>query len=358
MPQIHINLSKIKYNAMVLQHMLAEQGIRMIPVTKCMGGDLKVRQQFREMGFNTLAESRLTAMMTNEQHPTEHDMMIKGALPHEIHDVVRYSQISIQTELETIRSLSDEAVAQGVKHHIYLMVDWKDGREGALTYEVVPLIKEIIRLKGVYLKGLSFNFMCFRQIPPTEEDIVYINYFIESVERDTGVKFKTISGGNSSMLTLAMYADLGRINELRIGEALFRGYETAYNMRLPYLFDNAVTLSGRILEIKPRLNLETRQSYMQALVDIGQLDTVIAGIQPVDRQLKIVGHSSDALMINLGLADYYQLGDKIEFHLDYGALAHSMHMQHIPRSYEEDLGIEQLVSGFVDIKKNNFIKQY
>lgn len=78
MPQIHINLSKIKYNAMVLQHMLAEQGIRMIPVTKCMGGDPKVRQQFREMGFNTLAESRLTAMMTNEQHPTEHDMMIKG----------------------------------------------------------------------------------------------------------------------------------------------------------------------------------------------------------------------------------------------------------------------------------------
>ncbi|PXA38876.1 alanine racemase, partial [Staphylococcus pseudintermedius] len=56
--------------------------------------------------------------------------------------------------------------------------------------------------------------------------------------------------------------------------------------------------------------------------------------------------------------DYYQLGDKIEFHLDYSALAHSMHMQHIPRSYEEDLGIEQLVRGFVDIKKNNFIKQY
>lgn len=358
MPQIHINLSKIKYNAMVLQHMLAEQGVRMIPVTKCMGGDTKVRQQFREMGFNTLAESRLTAMVSDQQQPTEQDMLIKGALPHEIEAVVRNSQISIQTELETIRALSDEAVAQGVKHHIYLMVDWKDGREGALTYEVVPLIKEIIRLKGVYLKGLSFNFMCFRQIPPTEEDIVYINYFIESVERDTGVKLNTISGGNSSMLTLAMYADLGRINELRIGEALFRGYETAYHMRLPYLFDDAVTLSGRILEIKPRLNLETRQSYMQALVDIGQLDTVIAGIQPVDRQLKIVGHSSDTLMLNLGLADYYQIGDKVEFRLDYGALAHSMHMGHIPKSYDEDQGIEQLVKGFVDIKKNNFIKQY
>ncbi|ARJ50329.1 alanine racemase [Staphylococcus lutrae] len=357
MPQLHINLSKIKYNAMILQQMLAEKDVRMVPVTKCTGGDVKIRQQLFDMGFPILAESRLMAMASEETAHRSKNMMIKGALPDEIDAVVKLSQISIQTEIETIRALNEKAIEQGVKHHIYLMVDWKDGREGALTYEVVNLVKEIVQLKGIYLKGLSFNFMCFRQIPPTEEDIVYINYFIESVERDTGVRFNTISGGNSSMLMLAMYTDLGRINELRIGEVLFRGYETAYEMRLPYLYDDAMMLSGRVLEIKPRLNLDQRQSYMQALVDIGQLDTDIEGITAVDQQLHIVGHSSDILMVNLGLTDYYQIGDKIEFRINYSALAQSMHMAHIPKRYYEDQGIEALINGFVEIKKNRFIKQ-
>jgi predicted amino acid racemase len=37
---------------------------------------------------------------------------------------------------------------------------------------------------------------------------------------------KIVSGGNSSMLPLTMYNDLGKINELRIGETLFRGVDT------------------------------------------------------------------------------------------------------------------------------------
>ncbi|PNZ11855.1 alanine racemase [Staphylococcus coagulans] len=357
MPQLHVNLSKIKYNAMALQHMLSAQGVRMIPVTKCVGGDIKVREMLRDIGFSTLAESRLSKMTHHQKQPTQQDMMIKGALPNEIEDVVLKSQVSIQTEFSTIQALNDMAVQKGVKHAIYLMVDWKDGREGALTYEVVHLVKKIIKLKGIYLKGLAFNFMCFRPIQPTEEDIVYMNYFIESVERDTGVRFNSISGGNSSLLTLAMYTDLGRINELRIGEALFRGYETSYNMRLPYLYDDAILLSGRILEIKPRLDIEKRQAYMQAIVDVGQLDTVIDGIQPIESHLKIVGSSSDALMIDLGHSDYYQIGDEITFQLNYSSLAQSMHMPHISKNYIEDKGIEQLINGFVEIKKNNFIKQ-
>ena len=49
-----------------------------------------------------------------------------------------------------------------------------------------------------------------------------INKFISAVEKEIGYKFKIISGGNSSMLPQTMYNDLGKINELRIGEALFR----------------------------------------------------------------------------------------------------------------------------------------
>ena len=42
------------------------------------------------------------------------------------------------------------------------MVDWKDGREGVLTYDVVRYVQEVLRLSHIQLVGLAFNFMCFK----------------------------------------------------------------------------------------------------------------------------------------------------------------------------------------------------
>ncbi|QLK86567.1 alanine racemase [Staphylococcus sp. 17KM0847] len=354
MPHIHIHLNKMQYNAMILQQMLQEKGIRMIPVTKCMAGDLRVHKMLRDIGFDMLAESRLNHIYV-QQEPTEHYMLIRGIVPEDAELTVRYTQISLQTEMETIRALNAAAVAQNIKHQILLMVDWKDGREGVLTYEVVSYVSEIMKLKGINLKGLAFNFMCYRQMPPTEEDLPYIHHFIEAVEKDTQLRFQTISGGNSSMLILAMYQNLGRINELRIGEAIFRGYETAYNMRLPQLYDDVVMITGEIIEIKPRLDLRTHQSYLQAVVNIGQLDTAVEDITPYDTQLRIVGYTSDVLLIHLGQADYYQIGDVIEFKLGYAAIAQSMHNEQLSRIYHEDKGITALIEGFTNKKKEKFI---
>ncbi|UXR75848.1 MULTISPECIES: alanine racemase [unclassified Staphylococcus] len=353
MSQIHINLSKIKYNAVLLQQMLYQRRIRMIPVAKCMADDEKVHQLLRDLGFDLIAASRLNHI-PQTQTLRKDFMLIKGSLPEEATRTVALTRMSLQTEMETIQALNDAALEQGTTHQLLLMVDWKDGREGVLTYEVVPYIKKIKQLKGIDFKGLAFNFMCYRQMPPTEEDLPYINRFIEAVERDTGVHLQTISGGNSSMLMLAMYQDMGRINELRVGEAIFRGYETSYNMRLPQLYDHAVTLSGRILEIKPRLDLRTRQTYLQAIVDIGQLDTAVDDIMPFDDKLSIVGYTSDVLLLNLGLADYYQVGDCIPFELGYSAIAQSMHSQQMEKKYIEDVGIEVLIEGFLDKKKEKF----
>ncbi len=69
--------------------------------------------------------------------------------------------MSIQTELSTIHQINEVAEVLK-KHKILLMVDWKDGREGVLTYDVLDYIKEIIHLKNIHFVGLAFNFMCFK----------------------------------------------------------------------------------------------------------------------------------------------------------------------------------------------------
>ncbi|MCQ9291493.1 alanine racemase [Staphylococcus hyicus] len=356
MAHINIHLSKIKYNALLLKHMLEERGIQMVPVLKCAAGDSEIAQLFENLPFQHVAESRLKII--SEATSSLNYMMIKGATPNEIAKLVSYTSMSIQTDLDIIRRINTEAHKQNKHHHILLMVDWKDGREGLLTYETVDYLNEMMHMDHIFLKGLAFNFMCYRQMPPTEEDISYIERFLNSIEQETGFNFTTISGGNSSMLTLAMYHDLGKINELRIGEAIFRGYETAHNQRLPFLYDDAIELVGQIVEIKPRLNLSTHQPYMQALVDIGNLDTVVSELTPVDTKVKIVGSTSDLMLIDLGDTHGYQIGDTMTFKVEYGALAHSMHSTQLSKQYLYDKGIELMLENLKCTKENKILNRY
>ncbi|SUM34377.1 amino acid racemase [Staphylococcus gallinarum] len=155
-----------------------------------------------------------------------------------------------KTELETIRRINDIAAKQQVKHKILLMVDWKDAREGILTYDIVDYINEIMKMHHVSIAGLAFNFMCFQSIVPTDLDIEMINQFVDSVEMETQMRFRIVSGGNSSLIPQMLYTDLGKINELRVGETLFRGVETTTNQPIASLYQDAIILETEIVEIK------------------------------------------------------------------------------------------------------------
>ena len=87
--------------------------------------------------------------------------------------------------------------------------------------------------------------MCFKSDAPSDDDIFMINRFVSAVEREIGYRLKIISGGNSSMLPQLLYNDLGKINELRIGETLFRGVDTTTNQAIAMLYQDAITLRLR-----------------------------------------------------------------------------------------------------------------
>ena len=47
-----------------------------------------------------------------------------------------------------------------------LMIDWKDRREGVITYDVLNYIEEIIKMTHIQLIGIAFA-MCFKSSAPT-----------------------------------------------------------------------------------------------------------------------------------------------------------------------------------------------
>ncbi|MDG0844577.1 alanine racemase [Staphylococcus equorum] len=340
MARLQINLSKVQYNAHVLNSLFSQNNICFTPVTKCVGGDSKIIEALKDIGITHFADARIDNI-TKSKDPNISFAMIGTTNQYELEDVVRFTNISIQTEMATIRQLNDLAGKQQVKHQILLMVDWKDAREGILTYDVVGYIKEIIHMHHLNIAGLAFNFMCFQSNAPTDEDVEMINQFVNSIEELTHIRFKIISGGNSSLLTQMTYSDLGKINELRIGETLFRGIEITTNHPIAMLYQDTIILEAEIVEIKPRVNIATGKQYLQAIIDIGNLDTYVEEIIPMHHQVKIIGATSDHVMIDLLNQDFYQLGDKIQFSLGYKALAQSMYMPNLTKAYIRDAGIEQ-----------------
>src|SRR5699024_7328579 len=249
MAQLKVNLSKIKYNAYILNTLLKQHHIHFTPVLKCVAGDRKIVETLKSVGLTHFADARINNILKSKDDDITY-MMIRTAN---------------HQELDTIRQINEIASKQKVKHKILLMVDWKDSREGVLTYDVLAYIREIINMHHIHLEGLAFNFMCFNEIAPTEEDVEMINQFVNSVEKASHLKFKTISGGNSSMLLQMLYNDLGKMNDLRIGETLFRGVETTTNQHLDTLYQNVIILDTEIVEIKPRININNGQQYLQAI---------------------------------------------------------------------------------------------
>ena len=106
--------------------------------------------------------------------------------------MIKDTQISIQTELNTIIELNRIATFK-YKTSMILMVDWKDGREGVLTYDVVKYIETILNLSHIQLVGVSFNFMCFKSSSPIEDDVFMINKFVSAIEREIGYRMKIVS---------------------------------------------------------------------------------------------------------------------------------------------------------------------
>lgn len=353
MAEIKINLSKIQYNAQVLLSIFQQNHMQFTPVIKCVGGDRKIVETLKQIGITHFADARIDNINKIKDQNLSY-MMIRTASQYELEDVVRYSDISIQTEIATIRKLNEIAQKNQVKHHILLMVDWKDAREGILTYDIVDYINEILSMHHVSVIGLAFNFMCFQSIIPTEADVSLINQFVESVELETDMRFKIISGGNSSMISQMLYQDMGKINELRVGETLFRGVETTTNQPIASLYQDAIILEAEIVEIKPRIDISSSQQYLQAIVDIGNLDTFIEDIKPHHHQVKVIGATSDHVMIDLLNQDHYQIGDKIQFSLGYKALAQSMYMTNLGKNYIHDGVIEKICHNF-NIQKSNRI---
>lgn len=340
-PRLLIDTKKVEHNAKTMVEMADKYGIDIAGVTKVFCAQENIVKAFVNGGVKYLADSRIENMILLQEFSLK-KIFLRLPMLSQIDDVVKYSDISLNSEIEVIKVLSDSALKQKKVHSIILMIDLGDLREG-IYYddEIFSTVEEILNLKGIKLLGIGTNLTCYGAVIPDATNLGRLISIGHEIENRFKIKLEIISGGNSSSVHLLEKESLHGINNLRLGESIVLGTETAYGKRIEGTFDDCFILEVEVIEVKNKPSKPTGKIGLDAFgnvpeyVDsgirkrvicaIGKQDIDDENIIPVDPRIIILGGSSDHLIIDTTDSDKdYKPGDIIRFKLKYSSLLRAM----------------------------------
>ena len=349
-PCIEISLGKIKHNTEQVITLCKKKDITVAGVSKVFCARKAIVNAMIEGGVQLVGDSRIENLK-NIADLNCRKRLLRIPMGSHVADVVRYADISLNSELCTIKKLSEAAKEIGKTHDIVLMIDVGDLREGILESDALEVVGEILKLDNINLCGIGTNLTCYGGVIPDESNLGKLVKLREDIEQEFNIKVPIISGGNSSSLYMALNGKMPvGINQLRIGEAIMLGRETAFGNIVEGCYSDCFTLKGEIVEIKykpsvPTGNIgvdafgekptfEDRGIIKRAIVAMGRQDVSVTGLYPVDEDIEILGGSSDHLILDVTKCKgELQVGDIIDFRMDYSCLLMSMTSPYVKKYY-------------------------
>lgn len=358
-PKLIIDLKKLNGNLDAVAEITKDQGdCSLMIVTKGLCADpnmVKIVAEHKKVDF--LADSRVKNIATYSElakNNSKMTVLLRLPMHSEIEEVIKYVDLSFNSEISTIRLLNKEAENQGKKHKVLLMIDIGDLREG-IFYKNEELlystIEEIIEMSNIELYGIGVNLTCYGAIIPKNDNLSILTSIAENIEKKYSIELNMVSGGNSSSIYLVDKGELPKgINNLRLGEAFLLGNDTAYGENLPGTKGDALILEAEIIELqeKPSVPIgevgvdafgqkpyyEDRGIIKRAIIGIGKQDTDLESMTPLDDKIDILGGSSDHTILDVTKSDTtYNVGDIICFELGYGGMLKTATSSYVEKTY-------------------------
>lgn len=340
-PRLEINLAKISANARMLVDRLDERGIAVMGITKAVLGCPSIASALLDAGVSGIGDSRIENIerirASLGERPTI--SMIRSPLLSQAERVVRSADISFNTELAVIKGLSVAATLAHRTHGVVLMVELGDLREGIMPNDLLATVSEILPLPNIVLRGIGANLACLSGTTPDAVNMTALSDLAREIERTFSLSLDVVSGGNSANIKWAFAdEDYGRVNHLRLGEAILFGRETLGRNPIAGLHVDAFRLTAEVIEakIKPSLPwgdraqnafgeivpIVDRGEISQAILGVGRQDSDPAGLEP-PAGMTILGASSDHLVIDTG-SHMPAIGTEMGFGINYSTLLRAM----------------------------------
>ena len=348
-PLARIDLNKYKDNLNNIIKITKVNNLKLAVVSKVFNGVQPLIDIINEFDVMFIGDSNLENLKKMQTNKKKLYLRISGLS--ELEDVINFSDVSLQSELKVIKELNQYAKRKELIHEIILMFDLGDLREGIYyTDDYLKIVKEILSLDNIRLLGIGVNLTCYGGVIPTVDVLERLKIIKEKIEEKFAYPLKIISGGNSSSLYLLDKQELPSfINNLRLGESVILGRETAYGKHLANMHDDVITIEAEIVEIKMKpsfpdgitgmdafgnkVNITNQGLMKRAIVALGK-QNVNCNDLIVSDNIEIIGCSSDHLIINLKETSY-QVGDIIKFKLTYGGILSVMTSPYVEKNYEK-----------------------
>ncbi len=350
---ITLDTNKLKYNFDYLQALFQKNNIHFSIVTKILSGNKTFLAEVLKFDVKQICDSRISNLKVIKAiNPNVETIYIKPPANRSITSVVKYADISLNTEIETIKLLSEESKKQNKIHKIIIMMELGELREGVLGEDFIDFYESVFRLENIQVVGVGANLSCLYGVLPNSDKLIQLSLYKQLIEAKFNKEIEYVSGGSSVTIPLILQNVLPKgINHFRVGETLFLGTDVYNDSRLEEMESDVFRLYAEIIELyeKPVVptgefgtNLEGEtfefdqsnlgETSYRAIVDLGLLDVEMEHIQFVDESLTRAGASSDMIVIDLGknMANY-KVGDLVEFSLDYMGILRIMNSRYIEK---------------------------
>ncbi len=337
-PKLIIHTDKLLHNMRTLVNIAHKRGVQIALVSKVVCAHPSVVDCINRSGADMLADSRIENLDRAESDLPK--LMLRIGMPEAAEEIVRASNISLESEIETILALEAAAERLDKRHRIILMIDLGDLREGVFFRDrdqILDLAKTVKNCPHLELFGTGTNLTCYGSVLPDHENLGTLISITDWLRKELNLPIPIISGGNSTSLKLLLDGTLPKgINHLRLGESVMCGVIPGTYTVIDGCYQDAFELESTLVECKDKpsypIGTLSRNAFgetveyvdrgimRRGILAVGRQDVRTDGLTPVDRRIEVIGASSDHLLLDLTRANEYRVGDSVAFHLDYGAL--------------------------------------
>ncbi len=339
MPRIEISLSHIRDNARRLSQLYAQKSISLMGVSKAVLGEPSIAEAMIQGGVSFIADSRIENIEKMRKAGLSTQFVLLRTPISKAESVVQNVDISLNTEIETVKKLSFFAKTLNKNHKVILMVELGDLREGILPGDLPDFIRTTLSLSHIDIAGIGCNLACYGGVEPDSKNMQELSVLAAGINKEFNMKFDIISGGNSANYKWYKSAqNVGKINNLRLGESILLGCETLSRQAIPSLHTGAFQLFAEVIESKKKPSIpygtigqdafgningfQDHGDHQRAIIALGRQDVQVSGLKS-NNNLEILGSSSDHTILNCE-NNKLQVGDEVSFNLDYGALLSAM----------------------------------
>jgi len=356
MAYLKLYRDKLRNNFNYLDRLFKDHNITWGITTKLLCGHEEYLREVADLGIGEMHDSRISNLKKIKELDSDIlTIYIKPPPGDIIESVVRYADVSLNTELSTLHALSKEAQKQGKVHKVIIMIEMGDLREGVMRDDLINFYEKVFELPAVEVIGLGTNLNCMHGVMPDEDKLIQLSLYKQIIDLRFDKQIPLVSGGTTVTIPLLLNGRLPEgINHFRVGEALFFGRNLFTGGTIDGMHEGVLELFSQIIEIseKPKVPIgelgvnpqgkqfefdeqEYGETSYRAILDIGYLDINPDHLINVHDDIEITDASSDMLILDVGdNQNNYEVGDFIRFRMKYMGALGIMNSDYIEKTVE------------------------